>query len=204
MSELTRRGVLGVMASAPALSAIPAAASPASFFQIALAEFRSLHAADEAFYRYQVEPAHEEARRRMETAPHVTAFFDMLDGGEYSLTTRSSADVTTARRVTERIRGAGSLDRYNRACRTITAGALRRDRQEARIKRELGLASLDDRMEALGRRTYDALWVAIECPVETHGDLVAKLELLRIEEMWDAEPAQEAIVADVRRLGGLA
>ena len=207
-TNISRRAALGGLAVAAFAAPMPAFAvtGASSEFQRLLALYRQLCADELAYDTAMLEPMAEEYARRAALVPHVTATYDNVLGGEACL---SSSCRTAVAIATKHIRGmkTGGWDRndqFNQACRRIRAGDLHRRRELRRIRTAIGARAIEARSEQLNDLAWRAGLAAIECPVQAGTDLAAKIELITETDRWESDDAIAAILADARRLGGVA
>ncbi|MEG3176161.1 hypothetical protein U1872_07975 [Sphingomonas sp. RB3P16] len=206
--NISRRAALGGLAVTAFATSVPAfaATSAPSVFQRLLARYRQLCADELAYDTDLLEPMAEEYARRAAQVPHVSATYDNVLGGEARLSTSCGTDVAIA---IKHIRGmkTGGWDRndqFNQACRRIRAGDLHRRRELRRIRTAIGAQVIEARSEQLNDLAWRAGLAAIECPVQAGTDLAAKIELITETDRWECDAAIAAILADARRLGGVA
>lgn len=205
---ISRRAALSGLAFAAVAAPMSslAAGGIKTEFQRLLARYRQLCADELEYDSCVLEPMAEEWWRRAALVPHVTATYDNILGDEVSLTTARPEQVATATRHVRGMKAGGwdTNDRFNQACRQVRAGDLLRRRQLRRIRRTIGAKAIEVRSEHLNDLAWRAGWAAIESPVDTAADLIAKIELISESNRWECDDAQAAILADARRLAGVA
>lgn len=210
-TTISRRAAIGGAAvAAIAVSCIPlpshAGQRSSTKFQRLLTAFHERRAEERQFDREFLDPATKESERLINLLPEITASYDGLSGREAVLTTSDPAQVAMALRHVKQQRGVAwdRSDRFNLACRRVRAGARWRRLRSRAIRSRFNIDAIEDRSEALNLITFRAIDEAICCPCDSAADLLAKIELIEVEDWWDVDAARASVAADVRRLAGVA
>jgi hypothetical protein len=207
MVDTTRRAILGVMASMPAL-AVSCAPQPASAaagdFTRSLAAYRDALAAEDRHWQTIYEPAQKAFDAACEAVPHQSFPYGHMNlNMGCTLSTASIDDIRGARRRIK-TRGNGPIHPINaplaKADDLVVAAYEARQAEHERIAQAIGFNKVEEEGDRLSLVTYQLGWAAIECPVACAGELAAKMAFISELERWDCDTTIAALTADARRL----
>jgi len=203
--ETSRRNLIVALAIAPLAACAAPAVADASRTPFA-EKIRLMESARAAAQRWDTDtyhPAHEKYKKLSEAIPHTTAVW-MNFQTPVTMTTADPMMIKVARDELRRPREGIIFDDFFPACQAIADGADWREAEKERISECLDIGRKASVSDQRWKAFYDTMYAVIDCPVANPADLAKKIAIVTAEEQWEMSYAQEAISADVNRLGGLA
>ena len=204
ISATTRRGLIGLIASAGAATISFPEVAGASIIPGLSGEMRAAIAAEmtaerrsDHYHATVYEPRHVEFQAASASVPHTVVDINGIPGVLATWSTAVPSEVAHCRRIAEREKARGIL--RSPALR-LAAAADERDQALADLQERIGLAAAVDRGDELGDAAYQAICTVIDLPARSIFDLRAKLDRAEHHGLGAEEWVCEAIALDIRHL----